>query len=309
MTMKPLTERQLQKNCEKKHLAITENRGRTGRVVKYFLLMNTRACCLAVALSAFFAGRSSVVSAPPAATPAPANKDTTLNQRLKEAKNTVLLSNFPWKYNILTTTFWIGNNRNSYTTTVNYDSAWDTSWHENYGGEDDPNNRVGSRPKKFYPKLNPFYIALPFNDVAFPEKAAKLIPWYRKEFVTRFKSVCKDKWIAIHYRGKFCFGQWQDVGPFRVDNAEYVFGSGQPNTPTGAGLDVSPAIRDHLKLSGRDTCDWRFVDAREVPYGPWLEYGEKSLVLSQLDKAKREGRMKLLKLPDSAKNWSPDQSY
>jgi len=236
--------------------------------------------------------------------------DLLLNKRLQETKNTTLSSNFPWKCNIMTTTFWIGNNKNSYTSTVNFDSAWDTSWHENYGGEDDPDNRAGSRPKNFFPKLNPFYIALPFNDVAFPDKAAKLIPWYKKEFVSRFKSVCKDKWIAVHHRGKFCFGQWQDVGPFRVDHAEYVFGNAQPDTPTGAGLDVSPAIRDYLAMGGRAACDWRFVDAKEVPYGPWIEYGEKSFVLAQLEKTKKNPRQfKSLGLPEGAKNWDPTKGY
>jgi hypothetical protein len=42
----------------------------------------------------------------------------------------------------------------------------------------------------------------------------------------------------------------------------------------GAGLDVSPAVRDFLGLGSKDVCDWRFVEFREVPQGPWGMYGD-----------------------------------
>jgi hypothetical protein len=38
-----------------------------------------------------------------------------------------------------------------------------------------------------------------------------------------------------------------------------------------AGLDVSPAVRTYLGLSGTDCCDRRFVEARSVPPGPWRQ--------------------------------------
>ena len=41
-----------------------------------------------------------------------------------------------------------------------------------------------------------------------------------------------------------------------------------------SGLDVSPAVRDYLGLSGSDVCDWKFVDVYEVPDGPWTLYGD-----------------------------------
>jgi hypothetical protein len=233
---------------------------------------------------------------------APPTNDAKLNASLERVGNTVVSSTYPWKYSILTTFFWIGNNRNSYTTTVNYDSAWDRSWHENYGGDDDPVNRKGYRPRGFFPGLNPFYVALPFNDVAFPEKASRLVPWYKKKYVGRFQSTCKGRWVAVHFRGRFCFATWEDVGPFRADNAEYVFGNSKPNTPTGAGLDVSPAVRDYLGLTGKDQCDWRFIEDNEVPSGPWIEYGEKALILSLLRDRKKEGRA----LPIGAKEFKPD---
>ena len=42
----------------------------------------------------------------------------------------------------------------------------------------------------------------------------------------------------------------------------------------GAGLDVSPAVRDYLGLQPTDVTDWRFVDFSEVPRGPWSALGE-----------------------------------
>jgi hypothetical protein len=48
----------------------------------------------------------------------------------------------------------------------------------------------------------------------------------------------------------------------------------KPNLNGGAGLDVSPAVRDYLALQSTDMTDWRFVEAREVPNGPWTLYGD-----------------------------------
>jgi len=41
----------------------------------------------------------------------------------------------------------------------------------------------------------------------------------------------------------------------------------------GAGIDLSPAIRDYLGLGSLDIVDWRFVKKEEVPPGPWLYFG------------------------------------
>jgi hypothetical protein len=42
----------------------------------------------------------------------------------------------------------------------------------------------------------------------------------------------------------------------------------------GAGLNVSPAIRDYLRLQPTDVTDWQFTDTQEVPAGPWRKYGD-----------------------------------
>ena len=36
-------------------------------------------------------------------------------------------------------------------------------------------------------------------------------------------------------------------------------------TDNGAGIDVSPAVRDYLGLRPLDVVDWRFVEQAEVP--------------------------------------------
>ena len=66
----------------------------------------------------------------------------------------------------------------------------------------------------------------------------------------------------------------EDVGPFYTDSAAYVFGDGRPwpNVNHGAGIDVSPAVRDYLGLGSLDLVDWRFVEQADVPAGPWSQY-------------------------------------
>src|SRR6188472_2577895 len=44
---------------------------------------------------------------------------------------------YPWKTNIVTTVFWVGEQGN-------YRSVWDANWTSNYGGTDDPNARRNS---------------------------------------------------------------------------------------------------------------------------------------------------------------------
>jgi hypothetical protein len=72
------------------------------------------------------------------------------------------------------------------------------------------------------------------------------------------------------------FAQWSDCGPFRTDHWQYVFGmeKPKPNLNQGAGLDVSPALRDYLGLQSTDVTDWKFVEAKDVPSGPWSLYGD-----------------------------------
>ncbi|MDD5351395.1 MAG: hypothetical protein PHQ12_14380 [Chthoniobacteraceae bacterium] len=187
---------------------------------------------------------------------------------------------YPWKQNIVTTVFWIGEGTTARNPTPNRASSWDPNWMGNYGGVDSPDRRNGYLPVSFVPGQNPFYCALPYNDVTHgttkPE-ASFVIPWFRQSFRQAGKSVCKGRWIAIRHGNRVCYAQWEDCGPFRTDHWQYVFGKEQPkaNINGGAGLDVSPAVRDFLGMKAtQDVCDWKFVDLSEIPAGPWTRYGE-----------------------------------
>jgi hypothetical protein len=188
---------------------------------------------------------------------------------------------YPWHPQIVTTVFWIGEAPSGNNPVPNQSSAWDSNWARNFGGSDSPlpSERRGFIPARFVPRQNPFYIALPFNDVSggrTKSEAAKLIPWFAEAFEKSGQSVLKGRWVAIRKGNRVCFAQWEDVGPFRSDHWEYVFGNDRPrsNLNRGAGLDVSPAVRDFLGLGSTDLTDWRFVDFREIPSGPWALYGD-----------------------------------
>ncbi len=187
---------------------------------------------------------------------------------------------FPWKRNIVTTVFWVGETPTRNNPTPNTVSAWDMNWTANYGGFDTPkvSGRDGYRPKDFIPRQNPFYFALPYNDITrtgTKASARAMIPWFKKKFYRSGRTVLKGRWIAIRKGDQVCYAQWEDVGPFETDNYEYVFGDARPRTKGngGAGLDVSPAVKDYLGFSTRAICDWRFVDLDEVPDGPWKTWG------------------------------------
>jgi len=188
---------------------------------------------------------------------------------------------FPWKSGIVTTTFWIGEQPTKNNPVPNHASSWDTRWAERFGGLDNPDRatRVNYMPADFVPGQNPFYVALPYNDLqkgGHKVEAPIVIPWFREAYQGPGKSVLKGRWIAIHYKGKTAYAQWEDCGPFRTDHWQYVFGNERPkpNLNKGAGLDVSPAVRDFLGMADTDVTDWRFVDFREVPPGPWSTHGE-----------------------------------
>ncbi len=207
---------------------------------------------------------------------------------------------FPWKRKIVTTYFWIGQGSTSYSPTTNYSSAWDRRWKSNFGGTDDPQQRIGFTPRRFAATLNPFYVALPFNDVKYPRLARKHVPWWSESAHRQepYQSQCRGRWVEIRtLDGKTCFGQWEDVGPLRYDHASYVFGSERPRVYSKAGLDVSPSIHDYLGLDGLDLTDWRFVEPHQVPAGPWLKYGEQAIVFSALKRLERPGQPKLFPVP------------
>jgi len=186
----------------------------------------------------------------------------------------------PWRRNIVTTVFWIGENGGA--ATRNIQSSWDIRWSEAFGGTDHPEKREGYRPSGFNPKQNPFYIALPYNDIGarnvLKPEAGRVIPWFRRTYRNAHTSVIKGRWVAIRKGSVVCYAQWEDSGPTRTDDFAYVFHGSPPAGGIDApGLDVSPAVRDFLKLSGRDRTDWRFVETSEVPDGPWCRDGANNI--------------------------------
>jgi hypothetical protein len=188
---------------------------------------------------------------------------------------------YPWKSNIVTTIFWIGEKPSENNPVPNRASSWDKEWTKNYGGVDDPApaHRSNYIPVKFAPRLNPFYCALPYNDKAkegHRPEAPRVVPWFKEAYQGPAVSTCKGRWIAIRKGNRTAYAQWEDAGTFRTDHWQYVFGNERPkpNLNKGAGLDVSPAVRDYLGLQPTDVTDWRFVDFSEVPRGPWSTHGE-----------------------------------
>jgi hypothetical protein len=188
---------------------------------------------------------------------------------------------YPWKTNIVTTVFWIGEQPTENNPVPNTKSSWDANWHSNYGGYDTPDAsaRKNYIPASFVPRQNPFYVALPYNDVTrgrFKPEAPLVIPWFKQSFTAQGQSVCKGRWLAIRKSNRVAYAQWEDCGPFRTDHFQYVFQNERPkpNLNKGAGLDVSPAVRDYLGLQSTDVTDWQFVEVRDVPAGPWRTYGD-----------------------------------
>lgn len=190
------------------------------------------------------------------------------------------LEKYNWKTGIVTTTFWVGEKPTKNNPVPNHASSWDGKWAANYGGLDDPNtkNRANYMPAAFTPGENPFYVALPYNDInknGHKPEASLVIPWFKEAYKGPGKTVLKGRWIAIRFGNRVCYAQWEDCGPFRTDHWQYVFGNERPkpNLNKGAGLDVSPAVRDYLGMNDTDVTDWKFVDFKDIPQGPWATHG------------------------------------
>ena len=167
-------------------------------------------------------------------------------------------------------------------------TAWDSNPAKRFGGVDDLNNRTKEGlPVDFTPKHNPYYFALPadeFNENGLIPGAREASPW-NGEKVGSNESLFKSRWIKITREGieEPVYAQWLDTGP--SDNPDetrdysYVFGgsSATPQNTFGlkAGIDLSPAAAHVLGFSvkeGGAAVTWQFVDAEDVPDGPWKDY-------------------------------------
>lgn len=182
--------------------------------------------------------------------------------------------------NITATLFWIGEAADADNNHItNIESAWDDNWLQHYGGLDTP-RRTTLFPRDFTPKENPFYCALPYND--FDDNgnrrtdAIQRVPWASEKRWDENESIVKNRWVAITDQNRTLYAQWEDAGPFVYDDADYVFGTRYPRNRRNrqAGIDLSPACWIYLGYDTRAMDNdirvtWYFVDANEVPEGPW----------------------------------------
>lgn len=173
----------------------------------------------------------------------------------------------------IATEFWVGEGADTSNAFIpNHGSAWTTDWVSAYGGIDDPDDRCDNyMPCGFTPRENAFYVALPFNDIddnGKPKDVSVLrrVPWFDGKSQPGV-SIMKNRWVEIRYDSKTAYGQIEDVGPMNEDDIEYVFGDAKPKYE--AGIDLSPAIGDYLGTTGKSVVTWRFVEATDVPDGPW----------------------------------------
>lgn len=172
--------------------------------------------------------------------------------------------------NIKSSLFWVGEPDEN--NVSNEESAWDSLWQVHFGGIDTPDERNEYYPEAFTPSENPFYVALPYNDL--DEDGYKkqdiltYIPWATENDPET--SICKNRWVKITANRKSAFAQWEDVDPSQENDIAYVFGTKSP-TDSSTGLAVSPAVRDYLGLDNNQTVDWEFVESNSVPDGPWRD--------------------------------------
>jgi hypothetical protein len=149
----------------------------------------------------------------------------------------------------------------------------------------------GYFPTKVAPKENPFYLDLPFDDLndstGFATRC-NVIPWandpgYAGHCNDGNFSYMKNRWVKLTGpNGNTCYGQVEDAGPSsgsKYHDSTYVFGANDARPANklfnGAGADVSPALNGCLgysELDGQnDKVNWQFVDAADVPPGPWTQ--------------------------------------
>src|SRR5712692_6812703 len=172
---------------------------------------------------------------------------------------------YPWKRQIVTTVFWIGEAPSGNNPVPNRSSSWDKDWARSYGGFDDtsPAHRSEYLPVKFTPRQNPFYCALPYNDKASaghrPE-ATRVIPWFQEAYQGSGVSVCKGRWVAISNGNRTAYAQWEDAGPFRTDHGHTMFDNEclMHHLKKGARIDVFRSVGDYVRLKLTDVTHWRF---------------------------------------------------
>lgn len=249
----------------------------------------TQAPAVAPAPAPAPAAPAAPVSAPAPAAPAPAPVATPAGTGS---------STYPLHTGIASTTFWVGEIFDANAADGSQEiSTYDGNWLANFGGCDgvstngscETEPRVAANgffPSTFTPKQNPFYLDLPYDDVndstAFANRGTE-IPWandpaYAGKAGDSSVSFMKNRWVKLQKDGQTCYGQIADAGPGQYHDAAYVFGADDARPANtrfgGAGMDVSPALNGCLAFSeldgDADKVNWQFIEAADVPAGPWL---------------------------------------
>jgi hypothetical protein len=204
---------------------------------------------------------------------------------------------YSWHTGIVATTFWVGEIFDPDAPDGSQEvSAYDKDWMEHYGGCDgvvvgdycttEPRYAANDHfPSAMTPLENPFYLDVPFSDLAddtaFAERG-RVVPWandpgYAGRQDDRSFSYLKNRWVRLTRDGVTCYGQIEDAGPGEYSDSDYLFGSADARPRNqrynGAGMDVSPALNGCLRFAdingSNDRVDWQFVDDVDVPDGPW----------------------------------------
>lgn len=150
---------------------------------------------------------------------------------------------------------------------------------------------------------NPFYLDLPYDDYN-PTDSTDItgwatrcadIPWandpgYAGKCTNSNFSYMKNRWVKITANGKTCYGQNEDAGPAddgngnpHYDDRVYVFGANDARpinkSYNSAGMDISPALNACLGGTFNEdlTISWQWVEAADVPVGPWTTIVTKTL--------------------------------
>ncbi len=185
---------------------------------------------------------------------------------------------YPWHTNVVSEPIWIGMDGKKA-------SVWDPNWERDFNGVDTPQDRNGYAPAGHACGRNPFYVSLPFNDLAHPDLARKWLPkgWVREPRNGVARSACKDRWVELkNARGDDCFAQWEDAGPTGNDRASYVFGADGPGKDE-SGIGLSPAVADYLGMNSKAPgVSWRFVDETNVRPGQWLKLDEQAVMYTAM---------------------------
>jgi hypothetical protein len=184
-------------------------------------------------------------------------------------------SGYPWHPGVTASVFSPNEDASASNAYIsNAQSAWDVDW------------------RRHAPHENRYFVAVPYadylDDGRFNPDNVR-IPWHRANI--RGRSEIKNRWVELTRRagGRAyrAFGQVEDVGPSdqrtsaAVSDPDYVFGP-RGHDPSGpilakpkntfglrAGIDLSRRLARVLHMRGSGSVDWRFVDAEDVPDGPW----------------------------------------